>query len=245
MKRIDGRNWNELRSVKVTPGYQTFAEGSVLIEVGKTMVACTATVEEKVPQFLRGSGSGWITAEYSMLPRSTAVRTPRDGFFGKVSGRNQEIQRLIGRSLRSVAELARLGERTTTLDCDVIQADGGTRTASITGAYIALYQAVYNMSRMGLVNNMFLKQAVAATSVGISKGRLLLDLNYDEDSSADVDFNVVMASSGEFVEIQGTAESRPFSREQMNEMLDLAQQGIGQLLEIQQQIIRDLGMNLG
>jgi len=179
-----------------------------------------------------------------MLPRSTVVRTPRDGFFGKVSGRNQEIQRLIGRSLRAVTELAQLGERTITIDCDVIQADGGTRTASITGAYIALYQAIYNMSRMGLVNNMFLKEAVAATSVGISKGRLLLDLNYDEDSSAEVDFNVVMTSTGEFVEIQGTAETKPFNRGQMDEMLDLAQKGIKELLQLQQQVIRDLGISL-
>ncbi|MDD5604307.1 MAG: ribonuclease PH [Dehalococcoidales bacterium] len=244
MKRIDGRQWNELRPVKITPDFQHFAEGSVLIEIGNTMVACTATVEEKVPQFLRGTGSGWITAEYSMLPRSTVVRTPRDGFFGKVSGRNQEIQRLIGRSLRAVTELAQLGERTITIDCDVIQADGGTRTASITGAYIALYQAIYNMSRMGLVNNMFLKEAVAATSVGISKGRLLLDLNYDEDSSAEVDFNVVMTSTGEFVEIQGTAETKPFNRGQMDEMLDLAQKGIKELLQLQQQVIRDLGISL-
>ncbi|MDD3264302.1 MAG: ribonuclease PH [Dehalococcoidales bacterium] len=245
MRRIDGRDWNELRPVKITPGFQKFAEGSVLIEVGNTMVACTATVEDRVPQFLRGSGSGWVTAEYSMLPRSTVVRTSRDGFFGRVSGRNQEIQRLIGRSLRAVTELAQLGERTITLDCDVIQADGGTRTAAITGAYIALYQAIYNMSRMGLVNNMFLKEAVAATSVGISKGRLLLDLNYDEDSGAEVDFNIVMTSSGELVEIQGTAETKPFSREQMDEMLDLAQKGINELLQIQQHVIRDLGMNLG
>ena len=245
MRRIDGRDWNELRPVKITPGFQKFAEGSVLIEVGNTMVACTATVEDRVPQFLRGSGSGWVTAEYSMLPRSTVVRTSRDGFFGRVSGRNQEIQRLIGRSLRAVTELAQLGERTITLDCDVIHADGGTRTAAITGAYIALYQAIYNMSRMGLVNNMFLKEAVAATSVGISKGRLLLDLNYDEDSGAEVDFNIVMTSSGELVEIQGTAETKPFSREQMDEMLDLAQKGINELLQIQQHVIRDLGMNLG
>jgi ribonuclease PH len=245
MRRIDGRDWNELRPVKITPGFQKFAEGSVLIEVGNTMVACTATVEDRVPQFLRGSGSGWVTAEYSMLPRSTVVRTSRDGFFGRVSGRNQEIQRLIGRSLRAVTELAQLGERTITLDCDVIQADGGTRTAAITGAYIALYQAIYNMSRMGLVNNMFLKEAVAATSVGLSTGRLLLDLNYDEDSGAEVDFNIVMTSSGELVEIQGTAETKPFSREQMDEMLDLAQKGINELLQIQQHVIRDLGMNLG
>lgn len=245
MRRIDGRDWNELRPVKITPGFQKFAEGSVLIEVGNTMVACSATVEDRTPQFLRGSGSGWVTAEYSMLPRSTVVRTSRDGFFGRVSGRNQEIQRLIGRSLRAVTELAQLGERTITLDCDVIQADGGTRTAAITGAYIALYQAVYNMSRMGLLNNMFLKEAVAATSVGISKGRLLLDLNYDEDSGAEVDFNIVMTSAGEFVEIQGTAETKPFSREQMDEMLDLAQKGINELLQIQQRVIRDLGMNPG
>ena len=244
MKRIDGRNYNQLRPVKITPGFQAFAEGSVLIEVGKTVVSCAATVEDRVPQFLRGTGTGWVTAEYAMLPRSTVCRTSRDSVTGRISGRNQEIQRLIGRSLRIVTDLSQLGERTIMLDCDVIQADGGTRTAAITGAYIALYQAIYNMSRMGLVNNVFLKQGVAATSVGICKGRLLLDLNYDEDSTADVDFNVVMTSGGQLVELQGTAETRPFTREQMNEMLDLARSGIDELVSLQQQVIRDLGISL-
>jgi ribonuclease PH len=244
MKRIDGRNWNELRKVKITPGFQRYAEGSVLIEMGNTMIACTASVEDRVPQFLRGSGSGWVTAEYSMLPRATSTRTPRDGFFGKVSGRNQEIQRLIGRSLRAVTELASLGERTITIDCDAIQADGGTRTASITGAYIALYQAIHNMARMGLIKTMFLKDAVAATSVGISKGRILLDLNYEEDCGADVDFNIVMTSDGKLVEVQGTAEEKPFTRGHMNEMLDLAEQGIRELLKIQQDTILEMGISL-
>ncbi len=244
MKRIDGRNYNELRPVKITPGFQSFAEGSVIIEVGKTVVVCSATVEDKAPPFLRGTGTGWVTAEYAMLPRATASRTTRDSVTGRISGRNQEIQRLIGRSLRAVTDLSQLGERTIILDCDVVQADGGTRTAAITGAYIALYQAIYNMSRMGLVNNLFMSQAVAATSVGISKGRLLLDLNYDEDSSAEVDFNVIMTSRSDLVEVQGTAETKPFSRRQMDEMLDLAEAGINRLFEIQQNIIKELGISL-
>ncbi len=244
MKRIDGRNYNELRPVKITPGFQSFAEGSVIIEVGKTVVVCSATVEDKAPPFLRGTGTGWVTAEYAMLPRATASRTTRDSVTGRISGRNQEIQRLIGRSLRAVTDLSQLGERTIILDCDVVQADGGTRTAAITGAYIALYQAIYNMSRMGLVNNLFMSQAVAATSVGISKGRLLLDLNYDEDSSAEVDFNVIMTSRSDLVEVQGTAETKPFSRRQMDEMLDLAEAGINRLFEIQQNVIKELGISL-
>ena len=244
MRRIDGRNWNELRPVKITPGFQSFAEGSVVIEVGKTMLVCSATVEDRVPPFLRGSGTGWVTAEYSMLPRATSQRTIRDSTTGRISGRNQEIQRLIGRSLRAVTDLSQLGERSIVLDCDVLQADGGTRTAAITGAYIALYQAIYNISRMGLTANMCLKQAVAATSVGICKSRMLLDLNYDEDSTAEVDFNVIMTSSGELVEVQGTAESKPFSRQHMDEMLNLAENGIKELLAIQQSTIRETGISL-
>jgi len=245
MNRIDGRSWDELRPVKITPGFQPFAEGSVLIEIGQTRVICTASVEDKVPPFLRGSGSGWVTAEYSMLPRATLTRTVRDSMRGRISGRNQEIQRLIGRCLRAVTELSQLGERTIVLDCDVIQADGGTRTAAITGSYLALHQAVNSMSRMGLVSNMFLKNTVAATSVGISKGRILLDLNYDEDSTAEVDFNVVMTSAGDMVEVQGTAESRPFSRQTMDAMLELAGKGIQELVSIQQDFIRELGIGLG
>lgn len=244
MKRIDGRNWNELRPVKITPGFQSFAEGSVVIEVGKTMVVCSATVEDRVPPFLRGSGTGWVTAEYSMLPRATSQRTVRDSVTGHISGRNQEIQRLIGRSLRAVTDLSQLGERSIILDCDVLQADGGTRTAAITGAYIALHQAIYNMSRMGLAANMFLKQAVAATSVGICKGRILLDLNYDEDATAEVDFNVIMTSNGDLVEVQGTAETRPFSRAHMDEILNLAEAGIKELFDIQQSVIREMGISL-
>jgi len=244
MKRIDGRNWDELRPVKITPGFQPFAEGSVLIEIGQTRVACTASVEDKVPPFLRGSGSGWVTAEYSMLPRATLTRTVRDSMRGRISGRNQEIQRLIGRCIRAVTELSQLGERTIVLDCDVIQADGGTRTAAITGSYLAMHQAIFNMSRMGLVNNMFLKHTVAATSAGISRGRILLDLNYEEDSTAEVDFNVVMTSAGDLVEVQGTAESKPFSRQAMDEMLQLAGKGIQELVSIQQNFIRELGIGL-
>ncbi|MBN1369772.1 MAG: ribonuclease PH, partial [Dehalococcoidaceae bacterium] len=188
---------------------------------------------------------GWVTAEYSMLPRATPTRTVRDSMRGRISGRNQEIQRLIGRSIRAVTELSRLGERTIVLDCDVIQADGGTRTAAITGSYLAMYQAIYNMSRMGLVDNIFLKHAVAATSVGISRGRILLDLNYDEDSTAEVDFNVVMTSTGDLVEVQGTAECKPFSRQNMDAMLDLAGKGINELLAIQKTVISELGISLG
>lgn len=244
MNRIDGRKWDELRPVKITPGFQPFAEGSVLIEIGQTRVACTASVEDKVPPFLRGSGSGWVTAEYSMLPRATLTRTVRDSMRGRISGRNQEIQRLIGRSIRAVTELSQLGERTIVLDCDVIQADGGTRTAAVTGSYLAMHQAIFSMSRMGLVSNMFLKHTVAATSVGISRGRMLLDLNYEEDSTAEVDFNVVMTSTGELVEVQGTAESRPFSRQTMDEMLELAGKGIQELVGVQQKCIRELGIGM-
>ncbi len=240
MRRADGRNFNELRKVKITPGPQTFAEGSVAIEVGKTAVICAASIEEKVPLFLRGTGSGWVTAEYAMLPRATLTRTVRDSIQGKISGRNQEISRLIGRSLRAITDLSRLGERTVIIDCDVVQADGGTRTAAITGAYVALYQALYKMSRIGLAADVYLNRAVAATSVGIIKNRMMLDLNYEEDSSAEADFNVVMTSKGEYVEIQGTAESKPFTRDNLNEILDLARKGIDELFAFQQEALRAL-----
>ncbi len=234
MKRADGRAWDELRPIKITPGFQSFAEGSALIELGKTHVLCTVSVEERVPGFLRDSGSGWITAEYAMLPRSTATRTPRNSSQGRIAGRSQEIQRLIGRSLRAVTDLAALGQRTLIVDCDVIQADGGTRTAAITGSYVALYQAFQTLVNMGILPSIPLKNVVAATSVGIVHNYLLLDLCYDEDSAADVDFNIVMTSKGEFVEIQGTAEAKPFTKETVDSLLSLAEKGIKQLFEAQQ-----------
>jgi len=237
LKRADGRAWDELRPVKITPGYQSFAEGSALIELGKTRVLCSVSVEERVPGFLRGGGSGWITAEYAMLPRSTTSRTTRDSSLGRVAGRSQEIQRLIGRSLRAIADLDELGERTLIVDCDVLQADGGTRTAAITGSYVALYQALKNMANMGIISSIPLKSAVAATSVGITHSYRLLDLCYDEDFNAEVDFNVVMTSEGEFVEVQGTAEAKPFSKETIDSLLSLAEKGIKQLLQIQQTVL--------
>ena len=234
MKRADGRAYNELRPVSIAPGFLLFAEGSALIELGKTQVLCSASVEDRVPGFLRNSGTGWITAEYAMLPRATLTRTPRDSAMGRVGGRNQEIQRFIGRSLRAVTDLASLGERTLVVDCDVIQADGGTRTAAVTGAYVALYKALHNLADMGIISSVPLKSAVAATSVGIVHSNMMLDLCYDEDSSASVDFNVVMTSKGEFVEVQGTAEGKPFSRQTIDELISLAEVGIQQLFQIQQ-----------
>jgi len=223
MKRADRRAWDEMRPVKIIPRFQNFAEGSALIELGQTRVLCSVSVEERVPGFLRGGGSGWITAEYAMLPRATVTRTPRD----RASGRSQEIQRLIGR-------LDALGERTLIVDCDVIQADGGTRTAAITGSYVALQQALQTMVNMGILSAIPLKAAVAATSVGIVHSYMLLDLCYDEDYSAEVDFNVVMTSHGEFVEIQGAAETKPFSKETIDSLLSLAEKGIKELFQIQQ-----------
>ncbi|HEY87397.1 MAG TPA: ribonuclease PH [Dehalococcoidia bacterium] len=234
MKRADGRAWDELRPVKITPSFQSFAEGSALIELGKTQVLCSVSVEGRVPAFLRGGGSGWITAEYAMLPRSTVSRTPRDSSMGRVAGRSQEIQRLIGRSLRAVTDLDTLGERSLIIDCDVLQADGGTRTAAITGSYVALYQAMQTLSNMGMLSSIPLKSAVAATSVGIVHSYMLLDLCYDEDCNAEVDFNVVMTSQGKFVEVQGTAEAKPFSKETIDSLLSLAQKGIEQLFQAQQ-----------
>ena len=234
MKRADGRAYDELRPIKIVPGFLSFAEGSALIELGKTRVLCSVSAEDRVPNFLKGSGTGWITAEYAMLPRATVTRTPRDSALGRVGGRNQEIQRFIGRSLRAITDLSALRERTLIVDCDVIQADGGTRTAAITGAYVALHQALHALANMGVISSVPLKSAVAATSVGIVHGNMLLDLCYDEDSGAAVDFNVVMTSKGEFVEIQGTAEGKPFPRETINELISLAEKGIKQLFEIQQ-----------
>jgi ribonuclease PH len=237
LKRIDGRAPDALRTVTITPGFQSFAEGSVLIELGKTRVLCSVTAEEKVPLFLKGSGRGWITAEYAMLPRATSTRTPRESVQGKISGRSHEIQRLIGRSLRAVADLSKLGERSFIVDCDVLQADGGTRTAAITGAYVALYQAFYNLSRVGVLSAIPLKSAVAATSAGIVHGKVLLDLCYEEDAHAESDFNIVMTSAGELVEVQGTAEASPYSRETLDMVLALTSSGIKQLLTLQQNAI--------
>jgi len=237
--RVDGRAYDEIRPIKIIPGYQTFAEGSALIKLGKTHVLCAVSVEERVPNFLRGSGTGWVTAEYSMLPRATVTRTRRDSMIGKVTGRNQEIQRLIGRSLRAVIDMSALGERTLTVDCDVIQADGGTRTAAITGSYVALYRAMETLMKMGVISSMPMKSAVAATSIGIVNSNMMLDLCYDEDSRAAVDFNVVMTSKGEFVELQGTAEGRPFSRESIDDLLSLAERGIQQLFLAQQDALKN------
>lgn len=240
MKRGDGRDFNELRPIIITPGIQSFAEGSALIELGKTRVLCTVSVEDRVPHFLRGQGKGWLTAEYAMLPRSTAVRTTRDVVTGHIAGRSQEIQRLIGRSLRAVIDLSRLGERTLTVDCDVLQADGGTRTAAITGAYVALYQAVKALCEMGIIEKSPLLCAIAATSVGVVGGKCLLDLCYDEDSGATVDFNVVKTEKGEYVEIQGTGEESTFSKETMDMLLAIADQGINALFEAQQAVLATL-----
>jgi ribonuclease PH len=238
VKRIDGRAYDELRPVQIIPGYQSFAEGSALIKLGKTHVLCSVSVEERVPPFLKGSGTGWITAEYAMLPRATVTRSQRDSTRGHVGGRNQEIQRLIGRSLRAIADLAALGERTLIVDCDVIQADGSTRTAAITGSYVALHQAAETLRNMGVLSSMPLKSAVAAASVGIWSGNMVLDLCYDEDSRAGVDFNVVMTSQGEFVELQGTAEGKPFSRQTIDDLLSLAEKGIRQLFQAQQAVLK-------
>jgi ribonuclease PH len=231
--RTDNRQPDQMRPVRITKNYLMTAEGSALIEVGHTRVLCAASVEESVPQFLRGSGRGWVTAEYSMLPRATATRTPREVAKGRQSGRTLEIQRLIGRSLRSVVDTAALGDRSVIVDCDVLQADGGTRTASITGAYVALALALQKLVKYGTLKSLPITQPVAATSVGISKGVPLLDLCYEEDSSAEVDMNLVMTGSGRFVELQATAEKTPFDDAQLEQMLTLARRGIADLFEIQ------------
>lgn len=237
--RIDGRASDALRNITITRSVNKHAEGSALIEFGDTKVICTATVEETVPPFLRGKGGGWVTAEYSMLPRATHTRSPRESTKGKVGGRTHEIQRLIGRSLRSVINLATLGERTIQIDCDVIQADGGTRTASITGAYVALTEAVRGLVAKGAIKSSPIREAVAAVSVGIIGGIPLLDLNYEEDSGAEVDMNFVMTSSNRFVEVQGTAETEPFTVEEMEAMRLLAMAGIAKLFEIQAGVLSE------
>jgi ribonuclease PH len=238
--RTDGRKLTQLRAVTITPRYIKTAEGSVLIEMGDTKVICTAKLEDRVPPFLRNSGKGWITAEYGMLPGSSQTRIGRESARGKIGGRTHEIQRLIGRSLRAVADLKALGEKTIWIDCDVIQADGGTRTASITGAYVALADAVRGWLNRSIINVDPLKDAVAAVSIGIIEGKILLDLCYEEDSRADVDMNFVMTGSGKFIEVQGTAETAPFTRKQMERMAELAEQGIKELLKTQKKVIAAL-----
>ncbi|WJW67981.1 ribonuclease PH [Candidatus Chlorohelix allophototropha] len=237
--RGDERLLDQLRGVRITPNVVEWAEGSALVEFGKTRVLCTASVDEKVPPYRAGKGIGWVTAEYSMLPRATHSRTPREAAVGKVSGRTQEIQRLIGRSLRGIVNFVSLGERQIIVDCDVLQADGGTRTASITGGYVALALACKWLQKKGLIDTFPLTNAIAAVSVGIVQGQHVLDLNYSEDSAAAVDFNVVMLDSGEFVEVQGTAEGSPFSRNDIDAMLSLAEKGIRELFEIQKQAISE------
>jgi ribonuclease PH len=233
--RVDGREPGQLRPVKVTTNYLLTAEGSALIEVGNTRVLCAATIEESVPGFLRGAGKGWVTAEYSMLPRATATRTAREVSKGRASGRTMEIQRLIGRSLRSVVDLSLLGERSVLLDCDVLQADGGTRTAAVTGAFIAMSAAIRQLVKFGTLKKTPIRDCVAATSVGIVGGIPMLDLCYQEDSQAEVDMNVVMTGSGKFVELQATAEKTAFDDPQMLELIGLARRGIAELVTIQRQ----------
>jgi ribonuclease PH len=231
---------NTLRETTLTPNYLPHAEGSVFIEVGRTKVICTASVEDRVPPFLRNTGKGWVTAEYGMLPRATSTRTTREASQGKVGGRTQEIQRLIGRSLRSVTKLQAIGERTIWIDCDVIQADGGTRTASITGAFVALALACEKLRERDAIRMMPISDYVAATSVGIVDGEALLDLEYEDDSRAEVDMNVVMTGDGRYIEVQGTAEAMPFGRESLDTLLDLADRGIRQLIEKQRAIVGHL-----
>lgn len=235
-ERTDGRAANEIRALKITPGFLPYAEGSVLIEMGNTRLVCAASLDERVPPFMRNSGQGWVTAEYSMLPRATLQRTQREIGRGGPSGRTHEIQRLIGRSLRAIADMKALGERTITLDCDVLQADGGTRTAAITGAYVALAMADSKLLKAGKINRTLLTGQVAAVSVGIVDNTPLLDLKYDEDSRADVDMNVVCTGDGRFIELQGTAERQPFSRAHMEDLLELASHGLETLLRLQREV---------
>jgi ribonuclease PH len=237
-QRPGGRRHDELRPVRLTRNYTRHAEGAVLVEFGDTKVICTASVEEKVPPFLKGKGQGWVTAEYGMLPRSTNTRSDREAARGRQSGRTQEIQRLIGRSLRSVIDLAALGERTLQIDCDVIQADGGTRTAAITGGFVAAHDAISWLRGRGLIETWPVLDFVAAISVGVHQGAPLLDLDYAEDSTCETDMNVVMTASGGFVEVQGTAEGKPFTREQMDTLLELARQGIVSLVAAQRNALQ-------
>lgn len=235
--RIDNRTPDEIRPVKIETGWLATAEGSALIEVGNTRVLCAASIEDSVPQFLRGAGKGWVTAEYAMLPRATSTRTPREVGRGRPSGRTLEIQRLIGRSLRAVIDATKLGERTVIVDCDVLQADGGTRTAAITGAWVALELAISQLTRFGTIKESPMRDSVAATSVGIVGGELLLDLCYEEDTNAEVDMNVVMTGAGRFVELQSTAEKTPFDDSQLARLVELARGGIRQLSALQESAI--------
>jgi ribonuclease PH len=237
MARLDGRTPDAVRETRLTPNFTMHAEGSVLIEVGRTRVICTASVEDRVPPFLRGSGKGWVTAEYGMLPRATSTRTQREASAGKVGGRTQEIQRLIGRSLRSVTTLTEVGERSIYVDCDVIQADGGTRTAAITGGFVALVLAFERLRQQALLSRIPVTDYVAATSVGVVDGVPMLDLAYEEDSRAEVDMNVVKTSDGRFIELQGTAETKPFDRAGLDNLLALAESGIRQLIEKQRELV--------
>jgi ribonuclease PH len=243
--RVDGRAFNEMRKVEMVLDYLKTAEGSVYISVGDTRVICTATVEDKVPPFMRGTGKGWVTAEYAMLPRATQTRSIRESSKGKVGGRTMEIQRLIGRALRSVVDLEQLGERTLWMDCDVIQADGGTRTASITGAFVAMVDALYKMVKAGTLPRLPVKDFLAATSVGIVGTQPCLDLCYEEDSSAHVDMNVVMTGSGKYVEVQGTGEEAPFTPEELHSLLDLAKLGTQQLIAYQREVLGEAGALIG
>ena len=236
MIRQDGRGLDKIRKVQINRNYIKYAEGSCLIELGNTRVICTASIEESVPPFLKGTGTGWVTAEYGMLPRSCQTRIKR----GKDSGRVYEIQRLVGRSLRAICDMKPIGERTIWIDCDVIQADGGTRTASITGSFLALADALNKLKKDGLLNKIPVKDFVAATSVGIVNGDFLLDLAYEEDSKAEVDMNIVMTGKGEFIEIQGTAERKTFNKEQADKLLTLAKKGIAELIDIQRNLLKDI-----
>ncbi|MDD4894319.1 MAG: ribonuclease PH [Candidatus Omnitrophica bacterium] len=236
MIRLDGRGLDKIRRVGITRNYIKYPEGSCLIELGNTRVICNASIEESVPPFLKGTGTGWVTAEYGMLPRSCHTRMQR----GKDSGRTYEIQRLVGRSLRAICDMRPIGERTIWIDCDVIQADGGTRTASITGSFIALVDALNKLKKNGVMNKIPIRDFVAATSVGILNGEMLLDLAYDEDSKAEVDMNIVMTGAGEFIEIQGTAERKTFNKEQSDKLLALAQSGITELIGIQKNLLKDI-----
>ncbi|QEK12956.1 ribonuclease PH [Crassaminicella thermophila] len=245
MTRFDGRKESELRPVKITKDYLAYAEGSVLIEMGNTKVICTASIEDKVPPFLKGKGTGWITAEYGMLPRSTQTRKIRESSRGKVDGRTQEIQRLIGRALRSVVDLSALGERTIWIDCDVIQADGGTRTASITGAFIALVDGLHKLYENKQISSLPVKNYVSAVSVGVVDNNPILDLCYQEDSNAKVDMNVIMTDKKEFVEIQGTGEEAPFSRQELLRLLELAEKGNMELIQMQKDVLGEVGDLIG
>lgn len=245
MLRIDGRESNETREIRITRNYIKHPQGSVLIECGETKVICTATIDDKVPPFLKGSGEGWITCEYGMLPGSTQTRKARESSRGKVDGRTAEIQRLIGRALRSIVDLKKLGEKTIWIDCDVIQADGGTRTASITGAFVALVDAINSIDSVNKFTNYPIRNFVAAISVGIVEEKILLDLCYAEDSNAKVDMNIIMTDSNQYVEIQGTGEESPFTKDEMSGLLAMAEEGINKLINIQKQALGDASSRIG